>query len=338
MVAVVLLLAAAAEATLHYDAGGVEVRGVWERPAEGALRVYFGGAETALLGDYAFSEGVLRFRPRFPFLDGREYRAVFSPGGAAKEIAIRFTVAPGVRAPTPRVIRVSPAAATLPANVLRLYIHFSQPMRRTGVGRQIRLEREDGSPVEAALLEMEDGLWDPEGRRLTVFFHPGRIKRGLRLNERMGLPLHEGARYRLVIGGGVANEDGQPLGGDFRHEFVAGPADRRSPAPETWRMEAPRAGTTEALTLISEEPLDEALFARLVSVDRVRGSVRVEDSGRTWRLTPQEKWRAGEYRLRVAAELEDLAGNRPGRLFDEESAEDGTRREAAEVTRVFQVR
>lgn len=48
-------------------------------------------------------------------------------------------------------------------------------------------------------LAMPDGLWDPEGRRLTLFLHPGRIKRGVAMHEALGLALRPGRRYRLVV-------------------------------------------------------------------------------------------------------------------------------------------
>ncbi len=35
-------------------------------------------------------------------------------------------------------------------------------------------------------------------------------------------------------------------------------------------------------------------------------------------FTPDRTWSKGRYRLLVDPEIEDLAGNKPGRLFDEE--------------------
>ena len=334
--AVLLAALAPAQVTLRYDASGaVEARGVPESaadPPERLLRVYFGAADTPMLGDYSFAGGVLRFRPRYPFLGGREHRAVC---GA---VELRFTPEAAPAPPAARVTRVSPALKTVPANLLRIYIHFSRPMRRAGIGQWIRLEDAGGRPVEAAFLEMEDGLWDPEGRRLTVFFHPGRIKRGLALGEKLGPPLREGERYRLVVAAEARDEDGAPLAAEFRHEFTAGPADREPPDPAAWRILPPRANTRGELIVASPKPLDEALFARLVTVDAVGGSARVDPDARTWRFTPAVPWRAGEYRLRVEAELEDLAGNRPGRRFDEPASADGRRREAVGSTRVFRIR
>ncbi|MGQ0649577.1 MAG: hypothetical protein ACT4P7_18645 [Gemmatimonadaceae bacterium] len=74
------------------------------------------------------------------------------------------------------------------------------------------------------------------------------------------------------------------------------------------------------------EPLDHARTGRLIVVGNQRGetipgAVIVELSARRWRFTPAERWRSGRYQLRVSAELEDVAGNRPGRPFDHEAGE-----------------
>lgn len=327
---------APAQVTLRYDPSGVvEARGLQApagEPSEKTLRVYFGAAETPMLGEYTLTGGVLRFRPRYPFLGGREHRAV------SGTVELRFTPEGETAAPAARVTGVSPGLAVVPANLLRIYVHFSQPMRRAGIGRHIRLETADGQPVEAAFLEMDNGLWDPEGRRLTVFFHPGRIKRGLALGDRLGLPLRAGGRYRLVVSAAARDEDGQPLEAAYRHEFAAGPADRESPDPGSWRIEPPPARSRAPLVVVSPEPLDEALFARLVTVAGVAGSARVDPDLQVWRFTPAAPWAPGEYHLEIAAELEDLAGNRPGRRFDEPAAADGARREARDATRAFRVR
>jgi hypothetical protein len=50
-----------------------------------------------------------------------------------------------------------------------------------------------------------------------------------------------------------------------------------------------------------------------------------------------QDWVAGSYVVRVAAELEDLAGNRLTRLFDEPVKPDGRRAEAREVVLRFRI-
>ena len=92
----------------------------------------------------------------------------------------------------------------------------------------------------------------------------------------------------------------------------------------------------------ARKPLDHALFERLIHVeDRdgklVRGTVSLEDKDARWRLVPEQPWRAGEYALRAAGELEDLAGNRPTRLFEEMVAPNGRRADASDAIVKFRV-
>src|SRR5260370_17096912 len=63
----------------------------------------------------------------------------------------------------------------------------------------------------------------------------------------------------------------------------------------------------------------------------LEGGPMGEYGGTEWRFAPAKAWRPGRYRLRVAAELEDLAGNRPTRLFDQPTDTSGIRREARDV-------
>jgi hypothetical protein len=130
----------------------------------------------------------------------------------------------------------------VPANLLRMYIYFSRPMSRRGIARHIRLLDDGGQPVERAFLEMEDGLWDPEGRRLTLFLHPGRIKRGLAMHGALGLPLRAGRRYRLVVDQKAEDADGMPLAEVYSKQFGVAAEDRRPPAVLRWRLDTPTAG------------------------------------------------------------------------------------------------
>ena len=93
----------------------------------------------------------------------------------------------------------------------------------------------------------------------------------------------------------------------------------------------PIPGTRSSWT---RKSLDHALFEQLIRVEDsdgnlIRGTVSLEDNDTRWRFVPEQPWRAAEYALRAAGELEDLAGNRPTRLFEEIAAPDGRRAEAS---------
>lgn len=294
------------------------------RPA--ALAVYTGEApgqeQPPVLGDLRVEGGALHFEPRFPFVAGLRYTASFELPGQPR--LVRVFEVPGPRGDPPRVTAVFPSADTLPENTLRLYVHFSQPMEARDVARQVALFEAGGAEVALPFVEIEQGLWDANQTRLTLLFHPGRVKRGVGPGERLGAPLRAGTEYRLVVGSGLRNRLGQPLQAAFERRFQAGPADRASPRIEGLTFLAPRAGRN---VLVAElpEPLDEALLRRLVWVEdddgqRVAGEVQVAEGETLWRFRPARPWRPGAHVLRVHPALEDRAGNRFDRLFDRDLA------------------
>ena len=322
----------------------------------GAFAVYLGDATVPMLGDYRVErvEGhELRFAPRLPLLAGRLYRARLDvrrlselagvPPPAAAILHLSFALAAPPQTPKTRVTAVFPSAAVVPANLLRIYVHFSQPMSRRGIARHICLLDDGGSPVPLAFLQMPDGLWDPAGRRLTLFLHPGRIKRGVELHEAQGLALRPGRRYRLVIAREAEDADGLPLVEPFVKELRAAAEDRGSPDVHQWQMIVPPPGSRQPLTVVADKALDQPLFARLLRLmdtagRPVAGQVSVAAGETRWRFTPGGPWREGSYVLRVGAELEDLAGNRPSRLFDAVAAPGGPRPEARDVELPVQIR
>ena len=225
---------------------------------------------------------------------------------------------------SPRLVAVHPSADSLPENLLRWYLEFSTPMRPGQVMDHVRLIDDQGNEDRTAFLDTSEELWDPDGRRLTLLFDPGRVKRGIRTNLEQGRPLQSGRTYRLRIERGWQDFAGRGLDSPAERRFVATVADHHGPDPQQWRLSLPIVGETAPLVVTFGEPLDHALAARLITVADERGTVidgqgRVSASDREWRFTPSTPWRAGRYQLRASPELEDVAGNRPGRAFDHEA-------------------
>jgi hypothetical protein len=57
--------------------------------------------------------------------------------------------------------------------------------RTAGLGH-IRLVDENGREVVDPFLPLDVAFWNDDRTRFTVFFDPGRVKRGILPNERMG--------------------------------------------------------------------------------------------------------------------------------------------------------
>lgn len=274
------------------------------------------GVEDAppVLGDYAPEDDSVRFRPRFAFTAGLTYRARFA------EADLVFTMPERTPGERPRVEAVYPSSIEVPENLLRLYVHFSHPMRAKGVPERIHLYDAGGREVPLPFVEIETGLWDAETKRLTLFFHPGRLKRGVGPNLALGPPLAAGGVYRLVVDRAMKDQRGYELEASFEREIRVGPADRTSPDPSTWKL-SPVGRSPLEVEL--DEPLDRALLMRLIRVTsdsgvEVPGVPSVSSNETRFSFTPKEPWSPGRYRLLVDPEIEDLAGNKPGRLFDEE--------------------
>ena len=263
-----------------------------------------------MLGSYAIENGLLVFRPRFPIAPEVRVRAVFR---GAETIFEPRAIA---RRASTRIEHVYPSIDVLPDNQLKFYLQFSGPMSRGEAWRRIHLLDQSGVAVELPFLEVDQELWDRDYRRLTVLFDPGRIKRGLLPLQEAGPSIEEGKQYTLVIDRDWLDANGAPLVEGLRKPFRVGPSDRTPPDPAQWRLTAPRAGASDALVVDFPKPLDWALLQRLLEVPGVSGTAVVERNETRWRFVPKEPWKAGEYRLVVDTNLEDLAGNRIGRPFD----------------------
>jgi hypothetical protein len=218
------------------------------------------------------------------------------------------------------VLAIYPGADQVPANLLRLYVHFSAPMLRRDVPSHVRLLDASGAEVPLPFVELDQGLWDPGDRRLTVFVHPGRIKRGVAPREAMGPVLREGATYRLLIDARMRDAAGGPIGVSAEKTITAAAEDTHSPDPSAWALTTPRhAGAS--VTLHFGEPLDRALLERMIQVEDgagalVEGTATIGPGETSWSFMPRAPWKPGGYRIRVDPALEDLAGNAVGHLFE----------------------
>ncbi|MEJ7769338.1 MAG: Ig-like domain-containing protein, partial [Chitinophagaceae bacterium] len=83
----------------------------------------------------------------------------------------------------------------------------------------------------------------------------------------------------------------------------------------------PKAGTMDPLRIILREPLDNFLLRETIQIldnnnKVINGSFTVSGKETQLYFVPAQQWKTGRYRLRVADDLEDLAGNNLARLFD----------------------
>jgi len=322
---------------LAEDRGSIEVAGIdpatydWlaARPADAvaSLAVYANrrsleetDSTPRMAGRWEMTapQRILRFTPAYPLLPGIPYLVAFQPPPGPHSTATLLIPKPQ-SAPT-IVEQVFPTASVLPENQLKFYIHFSGPMGRGEAYEHIKLLDSDGKVIEAVFLELGEELWDAANRRFTLLFDPGRIKHGLKPREDLGPTLENGKSYTLVIDSKWTDANGNPLKEGFRKSIKAGPPVEKAVDPQTWKV-VPPAAPNEPLTVSFPVPMEHALLHRELWVTdpagkRMAGAVQVSDEEKRWQFTPAAAWTPGAYKLVAKTTLEDLAGNRIGRLFE----------------------
>jgi hypothetical protein len=260
---------------------------------------------------------------------GVRYRATFDPSrlpGAAggKEIVAEFHQPKPAAKATTAVEHVYPTRNKLPENQLKFYLHFSSPMSKGEAYRRVHLLDAKGKEVEMPFLELDEELWSPDGKRFTLFFDPGRIKRGLKPREEVGPVLEEGKSYTFVVDRDWSDAEGNPLRGAYRKQFSVGPPEEEAIDPKKWVFRCPWAEDSknrEPLKVLFRKPLDQALLHRMLWVidaagKKVDGKIVVFEEETCWEFHHSGVWREGGYYLVINTALEDLAGNSVGRPFE----------------------
>ncbi len=284
---------------------------------------------TAILGSYSLAEEGLLFQSRFPLNPRVQYTVTLRDRrpNATEQTASTLVFKPlGTKTPlsseqvVEKVAAVYPSADRLPENLLKFYIHFSVPMSRGEAYQRIHLMHGDEEVIDP-FLELGEELWDHQQTRFTLFIHPGRIKRGVKPREDDGLPMTAGNTYRLVVDSQWKTADRQPLADSFTKTFQVVAADDQQPTPEKWKIETPKARTTDKVKLIFNEALDHAMLQRVLIVrdikgQTVEGRVEVGERETQWEFQPETPWPPGTYAIEIETNLEDLCGNSLARPFE----------------------
>ena len=324
--AALLLVATFAEAEVVVEANNEKIlighttqeerRLLQAEPDRVRLRVAALESDRSVLVTLTDEAGELAILPRFPLREGTDY--VLSLVLPDRSIETEFSLS-GEDKVSPRLVAFSPSQAVLPANILRVYISFSQPMARGQLQEGIALFRDDGTRVESPFLNLSNELWDPSQTRLTLLFDPGRIKQGVGPNSEAGPPLEEGRSYRLEIPAGMRGVSGQPMGNDATISFRVGPPERRKLRPETWAIQKPTFGTQDPISVAFDRIMDAGAVVRLLRLigpdgTRIEGEITTDGGG--WSIAPKTPWVSGTYHLAVDPTLEDVSGNTIGSAFD----------------------
>lgn len=280
-----------------------------------SVRVRKENDTTTLLGYYHFQEGLL-FEPLIPFQQGASYTIFVQD----KKVG-NFYIPVDNKHTAPQVVALYPQSDTIPENNLKLYIEFSQPMREGESLQHIKLVRNKKDTLPDTFLDLQPELWNENRTVLTIWFDPGRIKRNLQPNLKLGAPLQANTTYQLVISKNWQDTEGTPMKHDFIKSFVTGIRDSLSPNPDRWKIEAPKQQSREPLYIHLDKALDHFLLLDCLEVFDQKGSIikgkfGISDQDRACYFIPEQNWGAGSYTLRILSKLEDLAGNNLNKVFD----------------------
>lgn len=293
-----------------------------------------------LLGSYHVQAGALQFQTRFPLNPRIHYQVELAPQltGSAIPTSLKFAIKQPQLGEAARVLAVYPSADVLPENLLKFYIHFSAPMSRGEAYDRIQLTHA-GVKVPDPFLELGEELWDGEQTRFTLFVHPGRIKKGLKPREDVGLPMTDGKDYVLSIDQHWLAADRRPLAARFEKKFRIVTADEQQPNPERWKIDTPQVNTQDPVALTFNESLDHAMLQRVIQVkdlkgDLLPGKLTIDQQETRWSFAPHKPWSAGTYSIEIATNLEDLCGNSLARPFETKLESAVTEQEVARTIAV----
>ncbi len=294
-----------------------------------------------LIGDYALNGTTLQFTPRFPLDAGLKYRVVYQSQGKSQTRSIQLPKPkPG---PPAHLTTIYPSGKTIPANVLRFYLHFSAPMQAGNVYRHIHLLRDDGTEIDLPFLELDEELWDRDYQRLTLLIDPGRIKREVKPREDLGPVFEPGRTYSLVVDQDWKDAEGRPLAKSLRKAYRASEPVRTAHSPKRWQITPPPAGTRKPLIVRFPRALDHALTQAMIQVEddagrTIDGAIRLAAQEHEWQFTPKAAWLPGAYQLQIDTRLEDVSGNRIDRPFEVDVVRRATRTiDVKTVKRPFQI-
>jgi hypothetical protein len=283
----------------------------------------------SIQGKYQLKGSLLEFKPFFPFEDGLEY--VVRTKSDAKKMDFEYTTfLNDSRKPVAatKVLNIYPLSSELPENLLRFYIYFNTPMKKGEALRHISLRDAEGKIDLQAFMEFKQELWSSDGKRLTLLFDPGRIKRGVSTNLELGPALLEGKQYELIISSDWPDVYGNKLSQDITKTFRVVKPYRRQLKLDSLQLSVPKVKTTGPLILHFDRIIDHALIQSMLRVENennqiISGYWRVLPDEKSAEFIAEEEWKQGNFQIIFNPRFEDVSGNNLEELLDSEALRTG---------------
>jgi len=279
------------------------------------IKITIAGKKSPILGKLVSEGNMYSFYPVVPFTYNLEYQVILD-----EEVIQGFTIPVPDNLEHPNVQNIYPTSETIPANLLKIHIRFSQPMQEGKSDDFIFMINEKGDTVQNVFLDLQPELWNVDRTSLTMWLDPGRIKRDLQPNLKMGPPLIAGSDYQLVISKSWRNHHGLELARDVIRTYRVVQEDRIKPNIDNWEYSYPAVDSRDGLIIDFGESIDYELAIDAIQIysgdQHVDGNIILNKGESQWIFSPDKLWTTGKYEIVIQSRLEDLAGNNLNHPFD----------------------
>ena len=269
-----------------------------------------------MLGAFTQSGTNIQFIPILPFQKNSDYTVIYN------NTTYPFKISLDVSYEHLHVETIYPNTTTLPSNFLKWYIRFSKPVNPSKIYEHIYLiDNKTNTKVDRALLPLETPLLSDDGTLLTLWIEPGRQKRDLGPNKRLGEVLITGTSYTLVIDKELKDHQGIPMNIEFNHSFTVSTSDRIKPVISSWKLHLPTVETKEPLHINFQEFLDYGSLQNAIHIvdasgNKLEGKFMIHSNQKSITFIPLNNWNKETYTIQCKQTIEDTSGNNLERLFD----------------------
>lgn len=267
-----------------------------------------------MAGKYHLSRDSLFFIPAFPPDPDMRYQALLIVENDTFTSSHQFQI----KKRKPVEVNLWPAAGQLPANHLRFYLSFNQPMGFANPYDFLRLTV-NNHVVQEPWVEIAEHLWNRDRTRLTLLVHPGRIKRGVSPLATLGAVFKTGDQVELIVSEGWSTLSGSTLENQKNHYYTITPAIREPLKGMTIAASPVPLNSLEPLRLQVDRLLDPFLIQRYtVVLDRqgeiIAGNWTLDGDGLSF--IPEVAWTQQPWKWKIHPNMEDLSGNRLHHAFE----------------------
>ncbi|WP_455170338.1 hypothetical protein [Aegicerativicinus sediminis] len=275
-----------------------------------------GDQNPPILGNLLWKTDHFEFVPLIPFTPGLTYSLK-----SKEEELISFEI-PLQSKQNARLQYWFPQKDTVPQNLLKMYLGFSEQMNKVQDPLQyIKVKDLSNGEVVPIFLSLENHLWNKDNTELTLWLDPGRIKKDLIPNKESGTPLIANKKYEFIISEQWPTASGASLDHSYSRTFIVTAADNNKLDINKIQLNSIQSNTLRNLNINFNDTWDLIVAMDAIQIlkengDFVEGELEPVQNLYGLKFKPHKNWQPGKYAILIETRAEDLAGNNLLRLFD----------------------